>query len=100
MIMRATKGRSGHVSQEQIERSIDREDAELLRSRAAEAAALAQGTPIRSLSIVKQRCATCGQWPRFNAQYGPRVCFGDGGYGHPFVASVATGAAPVQHGTR
>lgn len=100
MIMRATKGRTGHVSQAQIEASIDREDVELLRNRAAESAAIARGAPLRSMSTVKRRCATCGQWPRFDHQYGHRICFGDGGMGHPFVESVPLGAAAVRDGAR
>lgn len=68
------------MSREAQEQVLDREDAILLAKRAA--------PPRPSSSIVPGRCATCGQWPRFQQTAFGTLCTGDGGPGHPYQPTV------------
>lgn len=97
MIMRA-KGGATAISRAQMEASIDREDELLLRNRRLEREAIARGQSELSSSSITTRCATCGQWPRFDVRGGQRVCVGDGGFGHPFVATPLIGSPGVTDG--
>jgi hypothetical protein len=85
--MKRSKSRDKAViGYDDLQASLDREDAVLRARREAQAQQPSSSDPI-------QRCATCGHWPRIRYIAGRDLCIGDGGPGHPYAAVANVGSA-------